>query len=505
MAWYNSSTKWSGKTKYGGKTVNNGTRAILEAANVILQNSPHYGREKEGMTIVQGSYNGGGVAASAGTHDGGGAFDLTPFNDKNRVKVLRLLGTTTNIRPTIRGLWSRHLHGIVVGDGSASRGAKGQATEYLGGGDGLRGNAKDPDWRPSVLPILFVAPWDSRGKPGKRYLTKDQTRRSQPSSKSSSRGSSKKGALFTVAAVLNVKGTLWAVNIEGDFLPASGLTTKKPSTPKPPTPKPTPKRNTWRLATFNMPDSASGKMPGDEGQRIAQMHAILADRNLDAIAIQEAVGREGKDDPSDFAAEIAERFGKAWTLVVPTTNYNENYWLVNSATAEFEQHADAKIYGTVGGKTLGGRHVSLITLNSKGGLGEIDLGNTHLINDNLPGAEVQAGLSASSLSKVGDEAARPRALLGDFNTPGPLSALSAAGLRNTRLVAAATTNRDVSTYQGKTRSTPASDGRWIIDGVWASNHFGVTGYTVETDLVSGKFRTPRTSDHLPVITALEPL
>lgn len=504
MAWYNSSTKWSGQTKYGGKTVNNGTRAILEATNVILQNSPHYGREKENMTIVQGSYNGGGVAASAGTHDGGAAFDLTAFNDKNRVKVLRLLGTTTNIRPTIRNLWSRHLHGIVVGDGTASRGAKGQVTEYLGGGDGLQGNAKDPDWRPSVLPILFVAPWDSRGKPGTRYVNVDTNVRTQPRSASAKRGAVKKGAVFTVVAVVNVKGVLWAVNPEGNFLPTKMLDTKKPSTPKPP-PTPSPKRETWRLATFNMPDSASGKMPGDESKRIAQMHALLSNRDLDAIALQEAVGREGKGDASDFAAEIAERFGKGWALVVPTTDYNENYWLVNTATAEFEQHADARIYGTLGGKTLGGRHVSLVTLNSKANLGEIDLGNTHLINDNLAGAEVQAALAASSLSKVGDEAARPRALLGDFNTPGPLSALSAAGLRNARLVAAATTNRDVSTYQGKTRSTPASDARWIIDGVWASNHFGVTGYTVETDLVSGKFRTPRTSDHLPVLTALEPL
>lgn len=183
------------------------------------------------MTLVQGGYNAGGVSASAGTHDGGGAFDFTPFNAKNRVKILRLLGTAVWDRPTIPGLWSRHVHGIVCGDGTASAGAKAQVTEYYRGGDGLVGGLADPNWRPKVLPILFVAPWDSRGNPGKRYATKQYTMRSEPTTKASSRGVINKNDSFSVVAVVNANGTLWAVNTHGNFVPASALTTTAPTAP----------------------------------------------------------------------------------------------------------------------------------------------------------------------------------------------------------------------------------------------------------------------------------
>ena len=275
----------------------------------------------------------------------------------------------------------------------------------------------------------------------------------------------------------------------GRFAKPSGSTT---------TPRPT--RKTFRIATMNMPDPT--KLAGDAGKRIDRMHELLSGKDLDAIGLQELVGRRGAGKPSDFAADVAAAFGKGWRLLVPTTDHNENYWLVNTATVDVEQHPDAIIRGTLSGRGIPGRHVSLITATSKAGLGEIDLGNTHLVNDDRPAAEVQAGLAASALAKVGT--ARPRALLGDFNTSGPLSSLASAGLRNARLTASATTNRDVSTYQGKSRTKPASDSKWIIDGVWASSHFGVTGYTVETDLSGGKFRAPLTSDHLPVVVALQP-
>ena len=61
-----------------------------------------------GLPITQGSYNGGGVNASAGTHDRGGVVDisvsgLTPKQVTRAVRELRLAGLVAWFRPE---LWS---------------------------------------------------------------------------------------------------------------------------------------------------------------------------------------------------------------------------------------------------------------------------------------------------------------------------------------------------------------------------------------------------------------
>src|SRR6478752_3609144 len=83
--------------------------------------------------VVQGSYNAGGVSASAGTHDGGGALDLSVYgfdNEKWHVKQGRLAGFAAWYRPTRPGLWNEHIHAIAIGDPEASSGAKQQVDEY---------------------------------------------------------------------------------------------------------------------------------------------------------------------------------------------------------------------------------------------------------------------------------------------------------------------------------------------------------------------------------------
>lgn len=54
---------------YGGKRVNQRTKTMLQAADNLLPNW--------NFTLTQGSYNPGGVSASAGTHDGGGVVDIS--------------------------------------------------------------------------------------------------------------------------------------------------------------------------------------------------------------------------------------------------------------------------------------------------------------------------------------------------------------------------------------------------------------------------------------------
>lgn len=232
---------WSNRTRYQGKPVNKGTLAILNAANKLVRSS-YFGKETSNITLVQGGYNRGGVAASAGTHDGGGAIDITAHNWRNREKVFRLLGVAMWDRPTLPGVWSHHMHGIVCGDGTASAGAKRQVTAYYKRRNGLANNGADRGYRMLVFP-LFVDPEKSVGKPGVKYLTKDYTSREQPTTKSKSRGAIKKDAKFTVVAVVNVNGTYWSINVDGRFVPSSILTSTEPN----PLPATTPLDAVWRV------------------------------------------------------------------------------------------------------------------------------------------------------------------------------------------------------------------------------------------------------------------
>ena len=99
------------------------------------------------FVVSQGSYIAGGVDASAGTHDGGGAVDLDVTRGcgarPRAVRALRLVGFAAWFRPTIPGLWSKHIHAIAVNDTDLSSGAAAQVSEYYRGYDGLSGDGLD--------------------------------------------------------------------------------------------------------------------------------------------------------------------------------------------------------------------------------------------------------------------------------------------------------------------------------------------------------------------------
>lgn len=129
------------RTTYGGKTVDWLTRAALEATAKRLGYD---------LTILQGSYNTGGVSASAGTHDGGGAVDLAPADWQNKVREMRRTGFAAWHRPAIPGLWSEHVHAVLMGNRRLSPAAQVQVAEYLRGEDGLA------DHRPDDGPRDFI-------------------------------------------------------------------------------------------------------------------------------------------------------------------------------------------------------------------------------------------------------------------------------------------------------------------------------------------------------------
>lgn len=122
------------RTTYDGNVVDELTKAALEETAARLGYD---------LTIVQGSYNAGGVAASAGTHDGGGAVDLAPWHWEEKVRELRRTGFAAWHRPAIPGLWGEHIHAILIGDRLMSAGAKAQVVDYLAGRNGLANHGPD--------------------------------------------------------------------------------------------------------------------------------------------------------------------------------------------------------------------------------------------------------------------------------------------------------------------------------------------------------------------------
>ena len=131
------------RTTVDGKVVNQRTADMLRRAEDRLGYS---------LYVVQGSYNAGGVAASAGTHDGGGAIDVSPTSNPNEVvRALREVGFAAWHRLPSQGPWNEHIHAIAIGDAELSSGARTQVSEYYAGQNGLANHA--PDDGPRIKPI----------------------------------------------------------------------------------------------------------------------------------------------------------------------------------------------------------------------------------------------------------------------------------------------------------------------------------------------------------------
>ena len=103
--------------------------------------------------ITQGSYTNG-VAASAGTHDGGGAVDisvrlLTPWRRKKTLNTLKDAGFAAWYRTKADGFDSAHIHAIAIGCEDLATLAKSQVKDYDKGLNGLKSHAPDLTYRPN--------------------------------------------------------------------------------------------------------------------------------------------------------------------------------------------------------------------------------------------------------------------------------------------------------------------------------------------------------------------
>lgn len=116
-----------------------------------------YGRT---LVISQGSYNTGGVGASAGTHDGGGAVDFNlPSMPTRLVRILRMVGFAAWQRDPSQGPWGAHIHAVLIGNKKLAPVAARQVEAYREGRDGLASGRVDPTWHPTPIPT-FVYPED---------------------------------------------------------------------------------------------------------------------------------------------------------------------------------------------------------------------------------------------------------------------------------------------------------------------------------------------------------
>lgn len=111
--------------------------------------------------VVQGGWNRGGVAASAGVHDGGGAVDIST-RDMTRSQALAVVDAYRRRNAAAWIRWPEfgwptsaggpHIHLVVIDSPDQSPAAAAQVAAYLSGRNGLANHAVDPHPRPPRHP-----------------------------------------------------------------------------------------------------------------------------------------------------------------------------------------------------------------------------------------------------------------------------------------------------------------------------------------------------------------
>jgi hypothetical protein len=156
-----------------GSQLNARTLAMLDHAQDLYE--AEGGSLKFRRAIMQGSYNPGRVAASFGTHDAGGAIDLSVRDPltwavmteeiEPMLRALRLAGFAAWLRDT-GSLYpgsAIHIHAIAIGDEELSEAARGQIDGtfgYLRGYDGLPREDGIP--QPDTSGKMVVCSWMER-------------------------------------------------------------------------------------------------------------------------------------------------------------------------------------------------------------------------------------------------------------------------------------------------------------------------------------------------------
>lgn len=145
------------KTTRDGHEVDQLTNYALYAAERRLGYKPGT------LTILQGSYNAGVISASSGTHDGGGAVDLSAANWQEKVHALRAVGFAAWHRTELwrdgKRVWTEHVHAVLIGNTKLAPEAQDQVADYRNHRDGLASHAPDNTWHPNPIPTFHMPKW----------------------------------------------------------------------------------------------------------------------------------------------------------------------------------------------------------------------------------------------------------------------------------------------------------------------------------------------------------
>jgi hypothetical protein len=121
-----------------------GHKFNVRTRDMLLETERLAGRQ---YVITQGSYQPR-TEFSAGTHMGGGVFDLRasdlpPAGRLYAVLTLRRVGFAAWLRTPAQGDWPYHIHAVAKDDDDLSDDAQDQVTAYLRGRNGLASNGPD--------------------------------------------------------------------------------------------------------------------------------------------------------------------------------------------------------------------------------------------------------------------------------------------------------------------------------------------------------------------------
>ncbi len=439
---------------YQGRKLDRYTLAAIKAAERLLRYTPG------ALTIVQGSYNRGGVAQSAGTHDGGGALDVTANDISKKVAAFRRVGIIMSDR-LASSSWSRHGHGVQDGNEELSSGAAAQVREIKAGGDGLIGTARDagsPRFDDGKWPVLVYG-----GYVGDWYVQTDGTKvYDQPSTQSRVVGTLNRGDKVTGVAVVKVQDSKRVVNEHGNYLVMGDLIKARYWDVEPPEPvkAPTP----YNVATFNVADKLS--------PFASRFDDIVEEIRLSAADI---VGLQECGPDSSTAIEIARLLGGGWKRL-PTVRdgHNENEIIYDSWIWARKNMGVFVIPGGPAGR----KHVTWGDFRHLKTKGDLVFGDSHfeyqsgadndLIREQQAAAMV-AGLRAVAGGKV-------VIVGGDFNTAKVLSGFTKAGLRYAKTAAAKTSHTLVNTLnKGQIRVIQESV---QIDGFYVDERAAVAFWEV---------------------------
>lgn len=261
------------------------------------------------------------------------------------------------------------------------------------------------------------------------------------------------------------------------------------------------KLTTIKIMGMNLPAPGVG-IGSDLGNDAGRIKAFIRLRkkiNPHVIAFNELGPTRvvnGKRVPSVFAAATLKALGKKFAYVVPTKAHNENYGCYRKDRFSLvKQYEDSILEAP---NRSGNKHLTRFVLRYANGL-EFAVGIWHLPPNESAAALKDRQIMAED-ARVSMEAVSakhhdcPIIIIGDGNDRRDFAALVKKGWKRARKFADRSAGAKA-TYTRYDKTVPSSDTKNELDVTYWSREWYVLTWEVVRDLVGGKYRKPRASDH----------